>query len=127
MILFPPPHNMTTRNRLCDYSSCRWITLPAQAGFELKEAARRIAATLSARFLVPPEVTAGKPGAGCELLRMERDFRLPPEGYRLETSPDGALLAAATDTVTLISRFASRSSCTACTTAADGASPFPPR
>lgn len=98
MILFPPPHNMTTRNGLCDYSSCRWITLPAQAGFELKEAARRIAATLSPCFLVPPEVTAGKPGAGCELLRMERDLRLPPEGYRLETSPDGALLAAATDT-----------------------------
>ena len=92
MILFPPPHNMTTRNGLCDYSSCRWITLPAQAGFELKEAARRIAATLSARFLVPPEVTAGKPGAGCELLRMERDFRLPPRGTVLKHLPTGLCL-----------------------------------
>ncbi len=97
MILFPPPHNVCDRGRLLDFSGLRWLILPPQAGFELKEAARRTATLLATGFLVPPAVTAGIPGAGGNLLRMVRNPALPQEAYRLETSPEGGVLAAATD------------------------------
>ena len=97
MILFPPPHNVCDRGRLLDFSGLRWLILPPQAGFELKEAARRTATLLATGFLVPPAVTAGIPGAGGNLLRMVRNPALPQEAYRLETSQEGGVLAAATD------------------------------
>ena len=84
MILFPPPHNVCDRGRLLDFSGLRWLILPPQAGFELKEAARRTATLLATGFLVPPAVTAGIPGAGGNLLRMVRNPALPQEAYRLD-------------------------------------------
>ena len=97
MTLFPPPRKVSEQKNRFDYSRRRWLILPPDAGFELKEAVRRMAANLSERFFRPVDITAGAPGAGEALLSMARDPELPPEGYRLETTPDGALLFASSD------------------------------
>ena len=97
MTLFPPPRKVSEQNSKLDYSRRRWLILPHGAGFELKEAACRTAAELSGRFFTPVEVTAGIPGSGECLLVMARDPELPADGYRLETTPEGALLFASAD------------------------------
>ena len=97
MTLFPPPRKVSEQNGKLDYSRRRWLLLPHGAGFELKEAARRTAATLSRNFFSPIQVTAGVPGCGECLLVMARDPELPAEGYRLETTSEGALLFASAD------------------------------
>lgn len=97
MKFFPPPRTISERKCHYDFSCRRWLILPPDAGFELKEAVRRSAAELAESFLVPPEVTVGRPGAGECLLSMVRDPALQPEEYRLETSLAGIRLAAATD------------------------------
>lgn len=96
MTLFPPPRKISDQECRCDLSRHRWLVLPGQAGFELKEAARRTADRLATRFLRAPEITAGTPGAGELLLMMRRNPELPPEGFRLEISPAGGCLEAAT-------------------------------
>lgn len=97
MILFPQPHTISEQKKRFDYSRYRWLVLPSDAGFELKEAARRTVAALSERFFPSPEVTSGIPGAGKRLLVMERDSGIPSEGFRLETTPEGGRLFSASD------------------------------
>ncbi|MBS1371086.1 MAG: family 20 glycosylhydrolase [Lentisphaeria bacterium] len=97
MTLFPSPRAVSDRKCRFDFSRRRWLILPPGAGFELKEAALRTASALSERFFSPVEVTAGEPGAGECLLAMVREPGIPPEGYRLETAPEGGLLFAASD------------------------------
>ena len=92
MLIFPEPRRVSDSGSCVSYADRRWLVLPAEAGFELKEAAMCAAELLSERFFSPVEVTAGTPGAGARLLTMVRDSTLPPEGYRLETTPEQALL-----------------------------------
>lgn len=97
MLIFPEPRRVSDSGSWVSYADRRWLVLPAEAGFELKEAAMCAAELLSERFFSPVEVTAGTPGAGARLLTMVRDSTLPPEGYRLETTPVQALLSASGD------------------------------
>ena len=67
MLIFPEPRRVSDSGSCVSYADRRWLVLPAEAGFELKEAAMCAAELLSERFFSPVEVTAGTPGAGARL------------------------------------------------------------
>lgn len=64
MLIFPEPRRVSDSGSCVSYADRRWLVLPAEAGFELKEAAMCAAELLSERFFSSVEVTAGTPGAG---------------------------------------------------------------
>ena len=94
MLIFPEPRRVSDSGSCVSYADRRWLVLPAEAGFELKEAAMCAAELLSERFFSPVEVTAGTPGAGARLLTMVRDRRCcrPPAtpGFTTDCSLSGS-------------------------------------
>lgn len=52
MLIFPEPRRVSDSGSWVSYADRRWLVLPAEAGFELKEAAMCAAELLSERFFL---------------------------------------------------------------------------
>ena len=95
--IFPIPHKLELSGKIRDLASASWIILPDGAGFPLKNRIMEAAASLTARFVSKPRVSAGKPSAGELLIEMKRKKSIPAEGYQLELKPTGPIGIAASD------------------------------
>ncbi len=97
MMLYPIPQQLSRGEKSWNYAMRRWVILPADASFRLKEAAQTLTRRMSHGFARPLALTAGEPGAGDALVRMCRDDAQPEQGYRLTATGDGFALYASGD------------------------------
>ena len=98
MQLFPIPRQVSFSGGFRNFSAARWIILPENASFPLKNRVMEMSRTLAAFFALPPEVCAGEPAAGEILVRMVRKTGIGKEGFRIAVQPEGPIrLEAASD------------------------------
>ena len=98
MQLFPIPRQISFSGGYRDFSAARWIVLPEDASFPLKNRIMEMSHSLAALFALPPEVCAGEPAAGEMLVRMVRKTGTGKEGFRIIVPPGGPVrLEAASD------------------------------
>jgi len=94
--LFPRPRKVRFSKETLDFSNATWVRVPQGASERLKKRAIEFAEGLSSAFRAPLRVTAGAPAGGRALLVMTPgESGIGPQGYVLESSPDGIVLRAA--------------------------------
>ena len=97
MQIFPVPQKASFSGKIRDLSAEKWILLPGEASFPLKNRVMEMARSLDAVFVYPPRTTAGNPGTDHLLIAMTRDAKVKKEGYRLVLSSAGPIRLNAAD------------------------------
>lgn len=95
--IFPIPQKLELSGKVRDLAAASWIILPDNAGFPLKNRIMEAAASMTAKFVSKPRVSAGTPSAGERLIVMSRKKTIPAEGYQLELKPTGPIMITASD------------------------------
>ena len=98
LTLFPVPSSIKYGRGTVDLSHAKWIILPENASFPLKNRVMEMAKNLAENFVLAPRVTSGQPSADGVLVTMKRKKDLHKEGYILSLKNDkGILLEASGD------------------------------
>ena len=96
-LIFPVPQKYSLSGKKQNLSSGKWIILPDNASFRLKNRVMEMARALQKNFLTAPRVAAGKPESGELLLIMCRKRGLGQEGYTLTVEGQGPITLEATE------------------------------